>query len=59
MNLIINHYTLCNPENGETRMNKNEQNVREMCIMKCINICEMGVPEEEDKMSSKNNYQTL
>lgn len=34
-------------------MNKNEQNVREMCIIKYTNICEMGVPEEEDRKELK------
>lgn len=39
----------------EKKMNKNEQNVREMCTIKYTNLCKMGMPEERTEKNTKNN----
>lgn len=42
------------PEEQREKINKNEQNIREMWdTIKCINVCKMRVPKGEDRKEQK------
>lgn len=44
------------PEEQGEKTNKNEQNIRETWnIVKCTNVCAMGVPEGEVKKEQKKH----